>query len=206
MIVLIKAQKLKKRVIYFTKDNGISYFLCSNEISNCKLCEFKENAKCKTCEDDYILSLNENICLTKEEVDNNKNYLYIDDTTVQKCSEFIENCNECSNKNSCDKCINDFYFINNDKANCVNKDKIGNINAYYLDRNKISYLSCQLYNQVNHCKECNSEKNCTKCENDYILMKNSICVVDDGFWNHDKYIKFKNLYLIYLVIFIFILL
>ena len=199
-------EKNKFDELYFTKDNGISFFLCSSEIYNCKLCEFNENAKCKTCEDDYILSLNENICLAKEELDNNKNYLYIDETTVQKCSEFIENCNECSNKYSCDKCINDFYFINNDKTKCVNKNKIGNINAYYLDRNKISYLSCQLYNQVNHCKECNSEKNCTQCESDYILMKNSICVVDDGFWNHDKYIKFKNLSLIYLVIFIFILL
>ena len=199
-------EKNKFNELYFTKDNGISYFLCPSEISNCKQCEFNENVKCKICENKYILSINENICLTKEEVDNNKNYIYVDDNSVEKCSEFMENCDECSNQNSCDKCIDNFYFINNNKTKCVNKDEITNINGYYLDRNKKSYLSCQLYNQVNHCLECSSENNCSKCKSGYVLMRNSICVVDDRYLNRQKYIEFKNLSLLYIILYIFILL
>ena len=126
---------------YFTIDDGISFFLCSDEISNCDICklsdeEDEQNIICNSCKNGYFLSLNENKCLAKEEIDKNKNYFYIDNNSVKKCSDAIENCFQCSNENTCDKCINKFYLVNDNKTNCVRKSEINPINEYYLDTEK----------------------------------------------------------------------
>ena len=42
---------------------------------------------------------------------------------------------------------------------------------YYLDPNTGKYKSCSI---IENCEECSSEKECTKCENGYMLNKDSL--------------------------------
>ena len=199
----IEKEKFNKS--YFSRDNGFSYFLCKNEISNCEECELEENLKCNFCENGYLLSLTENKCISKEEIDNNKYYLYFDEKSVKKCSDYIDHCLECSNETYCDKCFNNYYFVNNEKTNCSGKNEF-NINEYYFDKNLNTFLPCKIYNKVKHCIECSSENYCTKCEDGYIINNNDLCVVDDrNIPNNGMYIKFKNISLLYSIIIILIL-
>ena len=55
---------------YYSKDEGISYFLCSESIPQCDECSYIESSseiKCNKCKDDFFLFFKENKCLTKEE-------------------------------------------------------------------------------------------------------------------------------------------
>ena len=79
---------------YYTFDDGISYFPCGENISDCQNCIYNKKeskVQCNLCENDLVLVDIENKCYIKEELDKNKSYFYINDTHAQKCSEEIEN-------------------------------------------------------------------------------------------------------------------
>ena len=191
---------------YFTKDNGASYYLCENEISNCDKCEYntnEPNVRCNNCKKDYVLLEDEYKCLLEDEVFKNKMYYYIDDNKVKKCSEIIQNCLQCSSRTRCDKCLENFYFINDDKTKCVNQSDINPIKEYYLSKDKTTYLSCAYNNIFTNCQECYDENTCTRCKDGFLLIRlNSTCI------NGDYYYSFKisNLSLLYFIIFISFLL
>jgi len=73
---------------YYTKDNGVSYSLCSEGISECNNCQYnsgKRNLKCTKCISGYILSVDENLCLSEDYVEENIEYYnYIDGYTVKE--------------------------------------------------------------------------------------------------------------------------
>jgi len=50
-----------------------------------------------------------------KEIKNEKEYFYINQTHMKKCSNNIIHYNECENAEECIKCENNFYFINNEK-------------------------------------------------------------------------------------------
>ena len=138
---------------YYSFDNGISYYPCNENITNCKNCFYEmENSKlnCFLCEENYILINSENKCYSKEFIDNNKTIFYINETHSKYCSDEIEYCYECENNEKCIKCQNNFFLVNNDEKKCVEKSKIESIDEYYLNDENTTYYSCNnsLYNSV----------------------------------------------------------
>ena len=132
---------------------------------------------------------------------NNKTYFNIEDKEfpcIGKCSIKFLNCLECNN-HSCEKCIADNYFVNNN-GNCIKniphcleqrKDiDISECNKCEDDYNCIGVQKSECvkvddmkyYHQIinsnciercstsyNNCLECNNEKGCTKCKEGYFV-------------------------------------
>ena len=83
--------------VYYTKDNGESYYLCNgegeNHIQNCNKCSYNpENEiklECIECQNDFAILENEtNKCISKGRI-NEKEYFYINQTHMKKCSNNI---------------------------------------------------------------------------------------------------------------------
>ena len=166
--------------LYYTKDNGNSYYLCDgegeNHISNCKKCSYNSNnnikLECNECQNGFVILDNEsNKCYSKEKM-NEKEYYYINQTHMKKCSNNIIHCNECESAEKCTKCEKDFYLLNNEGKKCYNIDEITPINEYYLDENNISYYSCNdaKFNSIENCKECNKKDSCSLCKEGYTFI------------------------------------
>ena len=45
-------------------------------------------------------------------------------TGAKKCISGKNNCNECDDENTCLKCENDFYMVNDDNKNCISASNI----------------------------------------------------------------------------------
>ena len=191
---------------FYTKDDGISFYPCDGEedtghIKNCRKCNFNKNnskLQCYECKNNFILieNLEEiNNCYSKEEVDNNHSYFYINQTHASKCSKAIKNCNECLNDINCIKCEKDFYLINNNTERCYNINELGSIDEYYLAQENTTYFSCNnsMYNSIKNCKKCISKDSCFLCQDEFTFIdgNKSYCfeIIELG----DKYIKdFKD--------------
>ena len=165
---------------YYTKDNGNSYYLCKgegkNHIQNCTKCSYNPNynikLECNECQNGFVILDNEtNRCYSKEKI-NEKEYYYINETHIKKCSKNIIHCNECESAEKCTKCENNFYLLNNEAKKCYNINEISPINEYYLDENNISYYSCNdtNFNSIENCKECNKKDSCSLCKDKYTFL------------------------------------
>ena len=166
--------------LYYTKDNGNSYYLCNgegeNHIQNCSKCSYNSNnnikLECNECQNGFVILDNEsNKCYSKEKM-NEKEYYYINQTHIKKCSNNIIHCNECESDEKCTKCEKGFYLLNNEGKKCYNIDEITPINEYYLDENNISYYSCNdaKFNSIENCKECNKKDSCSLCKEGYTFI------------------------------------
>ena len=192
---------------YYTKDEGISYYPCENEITNCSKCYYDINqnkTKCFLCNNNNsFLIIGKDICLSRDKI--NQTYFYINETHINKCSNSINNCEECENNNTCSRCTNDFYMINGDNYNCINKSLISS-DEYYLNDNKTIYFSCynSIYQDIKNCKKCSSKNNCTFCQENYTFIdgNKSICVEKETLINKylqdpidiSNYIKCENIF------------
>jgi len=129
----------------------------------------------------------------------------LDDTQIKinKCSNAIQNCNECQNGNICKKCDNNYYMINDIKNNCIEISNIL-IDEYFLNDEQTMYNSCNnnLYHQINNCKKCSSKSTCTLCQEGFTFINGdkSSCVVKNSLENYyiqdpsdqSNYIKCEN--------------
>ena len=165
---------------YYTKDNGNSYYLCDgegeNHIQNCNKCSYNSNntikLECNECQDGFVILDNEtNICYS-EKIINKKEYYYINQTHMKKCSNNIIHCDGCESAENCTKFEKDFYLLNNEVKKCYNINEITPISEYYLDENNISYFSCNdsNFNSIENCKECNNKDNCLLCNDNYTFI------------------------------------
>ena len=181
---------------FYTKDDGISYYPCDEDITNCYRCNYsKELSKpvCTICKNNYILLESENKCYSKETIGQNKSFLYIDETKAKKCSEEIENCNECENKDKCIKCMEDYYLFNEDNKTCFGKLEIP-IDNCYLNDEKTTYYLCNdtRYNSIDNCEKCMNKESCSLCKNGYTFINKdkTICIDKKGL--EGKYIQDKD--------------
>ena len=177
---------------YYTKDNGISYYPCQNEVESCSKCYYeKDNSeiKCYLCNNEFVLLENE--CLLESNL--NKTFYKINETHINKCSNAINNCNECEDKNTCIKCDNDFYMINNETKNCIDITNIP-LDEYYLKNGTTMLYSCNNsnYNDIDNCKKCSDKTSCSLCKDTFTFIDGdkSLCVGIDTLNN--KYIKDPN--------------
>ena len=127
-------------------------------------------------------------CLFKERF--NKTYYYINETHIDKCSNNIENCEECENNKTCSKCKADFYIINNNTENCINISNIP-FDEYYLNNDNTIYYSCNnsIYHDVNNCKKCSSKINCTLCQNGFTFIESNKSYCIEKYKLNNKYIE-----------------
>ena len=175
-----KCTKKSEFDIYYTKDGGISYYECDGEgpehIKNCKKCIYdgtSSSLECTECKKNYIILDQEtNKCLSKEIMNGNNLYFYLNDTHIKKCSNAIKNCLECENGRKCTKCNNSYFLKNKDTNKCYNKNEIMPIDEYYLDENKITYYSCNNseYNSIEHCKKCTNKNTCSLCNDEFTFI------------------------------------
>ena len=158
---------------YYSKDNGISYYLCNNDIKNCKKCNYNGILECNECQNEFvILDDDRSKCYSKNEI-NNKTYYYINDTHANTCSKVINNCILCENENKCIKCEKDFYFLNNITSKCYNISEIYPLEEYYLDENNSMYYSCKniKFNSIANCKNCSGNGTCSLCNYGYTFVE-----------------------------------
>ena len=191
---------------YYTKDNGISYYPCSKEAENCEKCYYNSQdvkVKCYLCETTYVAFIGNSSCLAKNILDNS--YLNINETHVDLCSNTISNCNKCTKENTCIKCSEGFYMVNDDYKNCISLSEI-KTDEYYLSEDGSNYLSCNdsNYNDIQNCKKCSSKTDCSLCQETFTFVNGdkSQCVAIDSLNNKysedpediSNYIKCENNY------------
>mgnify|MGYP002623949311 FL=1 len=152
---------------YYTNDNGLSYFLCADRMPNCDECS-NENF-CNLCMPAYILKYEvSNQCFLESELSNNKSYYRFNATHFRLCSDNIRNCQFCSSRDSCDQCMGNYYFINNNRSVCVNIRNI-NVDEYYK-YDDYNYHLCSWL--IDNCQKCN-ETSCNFCKNTYTLVNDN---------------------------------
>ena len=167
---------------YYTKDNGISYYPCDKEVKNCSKCYYDETqskVKCYLCITNFFLFENEDkeSCISESNL--NSTIYKINSAHINKCSNAINNCNECTNYNNCTKCSNDFYRINDNKTNCIQTSNIPK-DQYYLNQDETMYYACNnsAYNDILNCKSCSDKASCSLCQDEYTFIDGdkSTCV------------------------------
>ena len=155
---------------YHTQDSGINYYSCSNslynDILNCKECSNKNS--CSLCQTGYKLLNNDKDCISQGDLDNNI-YIYNPDTNLYSpCSDLIQLCHKCDNKDTCLECGIDGALEENNT--CISKELVENQN-YFLDETTHKYVSCST---IENCLNCTSSTVCTGCEEEF-EVNNSKC-------------------------------
>ena len=90
------------------------------------------------------------------------------------------------NYDGCIQCTSAAFFIENDKV-CKLKSNYNLAEFYTLDNSK--YFYC--YRAMTNCKECSSNKICTKCNSGYILVDNNKCMTSASL-NNDQYLSLNG--------------
>ena len=152
---------------YYTKDNGISYYLCSSAIAKCDECY--TDSFCYICQSSYFLKYDDNKeCFLETDLKRERTFYRLNSTHYRKCSENIVNCNYCSSSEECDQCLSNNYFINDNHKECVNIMDI-NIDEYY-EYDQYNYHACSWL--IDNCRKCNAT-DCNFCYSNYTLVNDN---------------------------------
>ena len=171
---------------YYTNDNGISYYLCENDITNCERCY--NNNFCYLCKYSYYLLFKDNNhCFLESDLKKDKTIFRFNGTHYKKCSDNIENCYYCSSVDECDQCMSNNYFVNDNHKVCVDIMDI-NVEEYYK-YDEYNYHGCSWL--FPHCKKCDGSI-CNFCHDDYTLVNDDYkkCYAKEdlkkGYYQNDK--------------------
>ena len=149
---------------YYTEDYGLSFYPCYTNLLNCQKCLNKT----------YWIKCNETFNFIEEDrtkcyTINNYNEYYTEDNgySYYPCKRGVENCQFCESKYNCKLCNASFYFIKNERNNCVN-DK--NLTEYYTLDVGVSYFPCN--EEMENCKNCYEPTSCLKCQENTFFLRN----------------------------------
>ena len=168
--------------------------ICFNSIENCDIYD-DNNFSCQKCVNNYIfLEKNRSYCY-EESIINKENYYTLDGgISYYPCDTNIKNCEKCQNKdNSCSKCKNGFYFLENNRTFCFSGL---NLTKYYTNDNGISYSLCN--KTISNCALCNynyanSLLKCDLCEENYYFLKEGRDKCYNNFQLDDYYTEDKGI-------------
>ena len=170
---------------YFTDDDGINYYSCSDSfyhsVENCLKCNNKET--CLSCQNGYLLLNSNNLCLSNSDLKKNK-YVLINNV-YKACSELMKGCETCTSGDKCTECNISYDLDINDK--CI--PTALSLTRYYKDPTTGKYISCE---EITNCEECSSGTECTKCKSGYELDSTSTCIEKENDKDND-YDKIKAL-------------
>ena len=133
---------------YYYNEADNTYYLCSE---NCKSCTGKDN--CNQCDEMYKLKLNNS-----------------------GCEEIIPGCKVLDiNKEKCEECKDNFYFLDGDKYHCYN-DTI-DLSEHFTEDGGKNYFTCNKV--IQNCNKCTERSECLECNNGYIFNQFNIsCSVE----------------------------
>ena len=149
---------------YYTEDDGISYYPCSNNLLNCEQCLNK--TYCLKCNETFFfITTDRTRCFPISNFDE----YYTEDNGISyyPCNTGISNCKICTSKYNCSKCELTYYFIGYDRNHCVN-DR--DLMEYYTLDEAVSYFPC--HDAMQNCKNCIIPTNCMKCQDNTYFLRN----------------------------------
>ena len=157
---------------YYLKEEGAKKFYskCENAITNCDECSSEE--QCTKCKTGYAFKIESSSieCVEEGTLINNKHFYTTDSgITYYSCNSYndIINCDECSNGNTCNKCIEGYSLKYDNSIECVLKTSISSSKQFYTNDTGITYYSCSLHSEIDKCSECTSRNKCDKCQTNY---------------------------------------
>ena len=150
---------------YYTEDGGISYYSCnSNFFPNCEKC-LNDKTKCEKCiKDYYFIGENKNKCEYIPNSELNKYFSEDNNISYYSCEKYLEGCEQCINRNICNKCQNNFYFLEEIKNKCFNL----NLSHYFKEGE--AYYPCN--SSILNCDICTNKTMCELCNKDYYFIEN----------------------------------
>ena len=139
---------------------------CIEKVANCE--EYDSSFLCKKCKTGYaFIKLDRENCYNN--IDKEKYYTEDNGISYYPCDTVISNCEKCSRKNTCSKCKDTYYFLEEDRVNCINTL---DLSKYYSKDNGTSYYLCeQSINNCNSCEYKNHQLSCTLCKIDYYFIE-----------------------------------
>ena len=176
---------------YYSLNNGISYILCNNTLQNCDECN--NNRICDKCFPNYYFIDNDRSkCYLEKDITIKKTYYKYNDTFYQKCSDNILFCETCFNNKECETCFDGYFFINDDKTQCINIKNIDTEKYFLFDQD--NYYQCNRL--IDNCEKCNGT-HCLLCNDNYTLVNNNYdaCLPKKNYQNGYYLNSNKNMYL-----------
>ena len=154
--------------MFFSDDSELNYYACNifNDVDNCVKCPNKTS--CSDCKTSYLLVNQNTSCFLKKDIDNS---LIYHDTALNiyvRCSDLIEDCEQCSDRATCFRCQNGSVVEENNT--CISEELVDN-NTYIKDETTGKYVSCSI---IDNCITCSSKTVCTKCQEGF-KINNNIC-------------------------------
>ena len=183
-----KCENLLDEKYYYNSDTN-KYNLCSNIMANCELCSTYGEFECKKCFNDYAFKHMNDInieCERKTFFDNNINYYHDDsEENYYSCAYFniAKNCLECSNKDICEKCSDD-YELHNSNTLCASKTDIENNMYAYNPLGKL--MTCN--DLIQDCKQCHNSSSCYNCYDESVLLEDDTCLEKNIINENNNYI------------------
>ncbi|MBO6244505.1 MAG: PT domain-containing protein, partial [Clostridia bacterium] len=149
--------------------NGLAYNngKCIKGFTNCET--YTKDDKCQKCKSNYGLKEDDRTsCLS---ISNLENYYTKDGISYYPCDKEIQNCSKCyynetQSKVKCYLCTNNLLVF--ESESCLSES---NLNSTLYKKNSTHINKCS--NAINNCNECISDKNCTKCVNNYYMVNDN---------------------------------
>ena len=188
-----KCENILTEKYYYDSELGI-YTLCSNKMSNCEFCSTnKGRFICKKCFENYAFKReNENNieCVEKTALDG-LNTFYTNDTgnNYYSCYFYnkVKNCEECSNRESCEKCMEPNTFFYDNKLCALQADVENNL--YTRNGNGLIDLCSNL---IKDCDRCYNDNTCFKCQDEAELLENDTCISKEIIEQEQNFFKDEN--------------
>ena len=166
------------------KIDEYNYKSCYKAINHCITCNSEQH--CLSCDINYgILNEKFNECESLEGKEK-KYYLEESNAVYYFCNKTLNNCQECTNKNTCTLCDNGYDF--DSYHNCVNSSLLS---ESFLDKNN-ERQDCS--NFISNCKFCSSEDICNYCNYNYSFLNNkrNECKSENEFKGNNNYYTIDN--------------
>jgi len=192
---------------FYTKDDGISYYPCSDADQYCLKCFFNKKSSlsnCYECIDQYaVLADSLSACVPAKDYQNNNDFFFVNYTYIEICSKLLTNCQTCNNSTYCNKCLSGHYFLNDKRDRCYYNDELKPEDEIYKDGNNYYTCNNSNFHMIPYCKKCYSKLDCILCDENYTFI-NGIkytCVEINSLQNkyfkdpddESNYIKCSNL-------------
>ena len=183
----IYTQDITDKKYYQDPEGSNYYYECSQSLENCFKCDNKY--KCIECITSYIVE-EKDICIPYSLYE--QQLYYFDDGKYYTCSK-LPNCEKCSSKNQCTKCIDGYNFIK-DNSNNIICENIDTSKYYQQTEGDITYYSkCE--DNINNCDECSSNNYCTKCKTNYAIIEDdhTECqnLLEEKYYYNSEFNKFS---------------
>ena len=152
--------------------------LCIDKVENCEI--YNDSYICVKCKGDYVfIKENRDECFI---IDRSRYFSRDNNISFYPCNTSIGYCDICNNKEfKCDKCIENYYFLEEDRENCINNK---DLTEYFSEDNNISYYPCD--KNISHCLKCSGRFQCTQCKENYFFIRDDYMFCRNDF-NKKKY-------------------